>query len=168
MSDSIVTTLREFLVGRYDELRHRLTLHLGSADLANEALQETWLRLESGKEPTEPVKYPLSYLMRMAINTALDRIRAERRYMSGEEVDQVLLGLVDPIPGPAATVEARYEADRLAALIEKMPARRRHILILVRVDEWSRQDVAERLGISLSLVDRELKRAHEYLVEQMR
>jgi DNA-binding transcriptional regulator LsrR (DeoR family) len=35
------------------------------------------------------------------------------------------------------------------------------------VDEMPRQEVADRLGVSLSLVDRELKRAHEYVIEQM-
>lgn len=52
-------------------------------------------------------------------------------------------------------------------MIQKMPLRLRHILILIRVDEMPRQEVADRLGVSLSLVDRELKRAHEYVIEQM-
>jgi len=71
------------------------------------------------------------------------------------------------MPGPAQTAEARSEAERLALVIQKMPLRRRHILILIRVDEMPRQEVADRLGVSLSLVDRELKRAHEYVIEQM-
>ena len=41
MSDTGITGLRDFLVRRYDDLKRRLTLHLGSADLAGEALQET-------------------------------------------------------------------------------------------------------------------------------
>lgn len=167
MNKSDFLSLREFLARRYDDLKRRLTLHLGSADLAGDALQDTWLRLESGKESHEPVQYPLSYLMRMATNSALDRLRAEKRFLSGDEVDQVLNTLADPMPGPAQTVEARSEAERLALVIQKMPLRRRHILILIRVDEMPRQEVADRLGVSLSLVDRELKRAHEYVIEQM-
>lgn len=167
MSDSGISGLRDFLVRRYDDLKRRLTVHLGSADLAGEALQETWLRLESSKEGAEPVQYPLSYLMRMATNAALDRMRAEKRFLSGEEVEQVLSDLSDPAAGPARTFEARSEAERLAAVIQQMPSRRRNILILIRVDEMPRQEVADRLGVSLSLVDRELKRAHEYVVQHM-
>jgi RNA polymerase sigma-70 factor (ECF subfamily) len=167
MNESGILSLRDFLVRRYDELKRRLTLHLGSADLAGEALQETWLRLESSKESNESVQYPLSYLMRMATNSALDRLRAEKRFLSGDEVDQVLNALSDPMPGPAQTFEARSEAERLALVIQKMPVRRRNILILIRVDEMPRQQVADRLGVSLSLVDRELKRAHEYVIEHM-
>lgn len=167
MNESGILSLRDFLVRRYDDLKRRLTLHLGSADLAGEALQETWLRLENSKESNESVQYPLSYLMRMATNSALDRLRAEKRFLSGDEVDQVLSTLSDPMPGPAQTFEARSEAERLAAVIQKMPVRRRNILILIRVDEMPRQEVADRLGVSLSLVDRELKRAHEYVIEHM-
>lgn len=167
MNESGVLSLRDFLVRRYDDLKRRLTLHLGSADLAGEALQETWLRLESGKESNESVQYPLSYLMRMATNSALDRLRSEKRFLSGDEVDQILSTLSDPMPGPAQTFEARSEAERLALVIKKMPVRRRNILILIRVDEMPRQEVADRLGVSLSLVDRELKRAHEYVIEHM-
>jgi len=171
MSDSGISGLRDFLVRRYDDLKRRLTVHLGSADLAGEALQETWLRLESskdsGKEGAEPVQYPLSYLMRMATNAALDRMRAEKRFLSGDEVEQVLADLSDPAAGPARTFEARSEAERLAAVIQQMPSRRRNILILIRVDEMPRQEVADRLGVSLSLVDRELKRAHEHVVQHM-
>jgi RNA polymerase sigma factor (sigma-70 family) len=167
MSESSLRGLRDFMTQRYDDLKRRLTLQLGSADMAGEALQETWVRLETSKESTEAVQYPLSYLMRMATNAALDRIRSDRRFLSGDEVDQVFTALSDPAPGPAQTAEARSEMQRLAAIIEEMPARRRRILILIRVDDMPRQEVADRLGISLSLVDRELKCAHEYVVERM-
>lgn len=168
MSAPTLKDLRDFMTQRYDDLKRRLTLQLGSADIAGEALQETWVRLETSKESAEEVQYPLGYLMRMATNAALDRIRAERRFLSGDEVDQVFAALSDPAPGPVQTVEARSDVQRLSAIIEEMPLRRRRILILIRVDEMPRQEVADRLGISLSLVDRELRHAHEYVIERMR
>lgn len=167
MSQSSLLVLRDFMLKRYDDLKRRLTLQLGNVDLAGDALQDTWLRLESTPDSREPVQYPLSYLMRMATNAALDRLRADGRFLSGEEVEQLFENLADPMPGPAQTAEARSEAERLAAVIAKMPQRRRNILILIRVDDMPRQEVADRLGVSLSLVDRELKRAHEYLMEHM-
>jgi RNA polymerase sigma factor (sigma-70 family) len=159
--------LRDFMLGRYEELKRRLTLQLGSADLAGDALQDTWLRLEGGAESAAPVQYPLSYLMRMATNAALDRLRAEGRFLGGAEVEQIFDSLSDPAPGPAQTAEARSEAQRLAVVLDEMPPRRRRILILIRVDEMPRQEVARRLGVSVSLVDRELRRAHEHVTERM-
>ncbi|RZL66183.1 MAG: RNA polymerase sigma factor [Variovorax sp.] len=178
MSASGFAPLRDFMLKRYDDLKRRLTLQLGNVDLAGDALQDTWVRLQSqdaadaGDSKTgdsrEPVQYPLSYLMRMATNAALDRLRADNRFLTGEEVELVFENLADTAPGPAQTAEARSEAERLAEVMAEMPPRRRRILILIRVDEMPRQEVAERLGVSLSLVDRELKRAHDYLTERMR
>ena len=168
MSDNSFKGMRELMLRSYGDLKRRLTLRLGSADLAGDALQETWLRLESGKESPESVQHPLSYLMRMATNAALDSIRSERRFLSGEEVELVFENLADPAAGPEQTITARSEAERLAAVMESMPKRQRQILILIRVDDMPRQEVADQLGVSLSLVDRELKRAHEYMVERMR
>ena len=103
----------------------------------------------------------------MATNAALDRLRADGRFLAGEEIEQMLETLADPSPGPAQVAEARSEAQRLAAVVAAMPARQRHILILIRVDEMPRQEVADRLGVSLSLVDRELRRAHDHVMERM-
>lgn len=168
MSESGVSLLRDFMMRRYDELKRRLTFQLGNADLACDALHDTWMRLENGKESQGPVQYPLNYLMRMATNVAVDRIRAEGRFLSGDEVEELFAELSDPAPGPAQIVEGRSEAERLAAILRELPPRRRQILILVRVDEMPRQEVADRLGISLSLVDRELRHAHEYVAGRMR
>lgn len=168
MSQTGLGALRDFMLGRYEDLKRRLTVQLGSADLAGDALQDTWLRLESGAESNAPVQYPLSYLMRMATNAALDRLRAQGRFLGGTEVEQIFDSLSDPAPGPAQTAEDRSEAQRMAEVLEELPPRRRHILILIRVDEMPRQEVARRLGVSVSLVDRELRRAHEYVTERMR
>lgn len=160
--------LRDFLVDRYDDLKRRLTLHLGSADLAGDALQDTWMRLHNDKDAAEPVQYPLSYLLRMATNSALDKLRSEKRYLTGAEVDLVLNELSDPAPTPEETLLTRLEVQKLAMVMSDMPLRRRNILMLIRVEQLSRQEVAQRLGVSLSLVDRELKRAHEFVVEHMK
>lgn len=167
MSEPGFKSMRDLMTRSYGELKRRLTLQLGSADLAGDALQDTWVRLETHKESAEPVQHPLSYLLRMATNSALDKIRSERRFLSGEEVEQIFDNLCDPAPGPDRTIEARSETERLAEVMQQMPVRQRQILTLIRVDEMPRQDVARHLGVSLSLVDRELKRAHEYVTERM-
>ena len=50
MSDSSRSSLRELLAQRYDDLKRRLTWRLGSAELASDALHDTWVHLEDRKE----------------------------------------------------------------------------------------------------------------------
>lgn len=167
MSENGFLLLREAMERSYGELKRRLTLQLGSADLADDALHETWLRLSRGKGSGAPVQFPLSYLLRMATNAAVDRLRAESRFLSGAEVDTLFENLAEPTPGPEVAVEERDELRILASLLHAMPPRRRQILLLTRVEGLARQEVATRFGVSLSLVDRELRRAQEYLAERM-
>lgn len=167
MSDSTRATLRDLLALRYEDLKRRLTWRLGSSELASDALHDTWVHLEDRSEESGPVKSPAAYLMRMATNLALDRLQRDRRYMSADEVDTLMLDIADPAPGPAQTVAAREEVEALARLIDSMPPRRRAIFLAVRVEERSNQEVAVRFGVSTRLVGLELKRAHEYCMAHM-
>ncbi len=167
MSDSSRSTLRDLLAQRYEDLKRRLTWRLGSAELASDALHDTWVHLEERNEQGEPVKSPAAYLMRMATNLALDRLQRDRRYMSAEEVETLLAEIADPAPGPAQTVAARDVVEAVARLIESMPPRRRAIFLAVRVDELSNQEAAVRFGVSPRLIGLELKRAHEYCMAHL-
>jgi len=62
--------LRNLLLSSYEDLANWLTRRLGSQELAREALQETYLRLERGNE-IGPVHSPKAYLLRTAINIAI-------------------------------------------------------------------------------------------------
>ncbi|AOY95771.1 RNA polymerase subunit sigma-70 [Cupriavidus sp. USMAA2-4] len=165
MVDGARTLLRDYLVERYGHLKRLLSRRLGSSDLAGDALQDTWLRLENS-ENIEAVRNPGAYLYRMAFHSAIDRQRAEERRLSVGEVE-LMLDLASPEPGPAEVAEANSELDALIRALEQMPQRRRDILLAVRLDGMPQREVAERFGISLRLVELELKRAQEHCAEQL-
>ncbi|AOZ08922.1 RNA polymerase sigma factor [Cupriavidus malaysiensis] len=165
MVDGARTLLRDYLVERYGHLKRLLSRRLGSSDLAGDALQDTWLRLENS-ENIEAVRNPGAYLYRMAFHSAIDRQRAEERRLSVGEVE-LMLDLASPEPGPAEMAEANSELDALIRALEQMPQRRRDILLAVRLDGMPQREVAERFGISLRLVELELKRAQEHCAEQL-
>ena len=163
--ENALPALRNFLVSRYDELKQRLARRLGNAEQAGDALQDTWLRLQS-REEEDAIQSPGSYLVRVAVNIAMDIQRRQSRSLSIDEV-QSLMELSDPAPGPARTAELRSEVTSLLKFIDRMPERRRTILMLVRWEGLQQKDVAARLGLSIRVVEHELKRAHDYLDAQM-
>ena len=165
MADSARASLRELLVQRYGQLKTLLSRKLGSSDLAGDALQDTWVRLES-TENIEPVRNPGAYLYRMAYHAAIDNQRAEVRRLSVGEIE-TMLDLVSPDPGPAQIAEANSDLNELVRVLEKMPQRRRDILLAVRLDGLAQREVAERFGISLRLVELELKRAQAFCAEHI-
>ncbi len=164
MNDSTAATvdLRDYLLGTYDELKRRLVRRLGSDDLAGDALQDTWMRLDARRDRLDPVQNPAAYLLRMAMNTVVDRQRADHRLMNLDEVG-ALMEFADPAPDPSQNAENEFAVQDMLGLLQRMPERRRRILLAIRVEGLQQRDVAERLGVSLRLVQRELKAAQEYL-----
>jgi RNA polymerase sigma-70 factor (ECF subfamily) len=160
VADSSRTILRSLLVADYSDLSRRLTRRLGSSDLAYEALQETYLRLDRTAK-LGPVRSPKSYLWRIAVNIAADRRRSEARRLTAGEVDS-LLEIADESPDPGQAAEARSEIEALKRAIAELPPRRRAIFLAVRVDEVSTRELAERFGVTKRTIEIELKQAVEH------
>ena len=95
MTDASLAALRHLLLHRYEDFRSRLTRYLGSSELAGEALQDTWLRLERG-EGIALVQNHDTYLFRIAVNLARDRQRKEHRLTANEV--EALLTVEDDAP----------------------------------------------------------------------
>ncbi|UZE50922.1 RNA polymerase sigma factor [Rhodopseudomonas sp. P2A-2r] len=156
MSDAVqAATLREALVSQYDEMKKVLTRRLGSEDLAGEALQETYLRLERPAQ-IGIIAAPKQYLLAIATNIARMRLRRERRSTSILDLDATL-GIVDELPGPLQTLEARQQIEALQQAYDGLTPRRRQIVFSARVVGMRLADIAEQLGVSQRLVEKELK-----------
>ncbi|NIF86070.1 RNA polymerase sigma factor [Comamonas sp. Tr-654] len=166
MSDEVVPGLLDYLNKSYSNLKRRLTQVLGNADLASDALHDTWVRVKD-RGDQRPIEQPAAYLMRIAINIAADIQRRQRRCLSGEEVDALLDEMIDPAPCPARVAEARSDIAALSQIMSRMPERRRVIMALVHWENVTQKEVAGRLGISLRTVEYELRRAHDELNAQM-
>jgi RNA polymerase sigma-70 factor, ECF subfamily len=155
-------TLRLLLSERYNELKLRLTRRLGSTDWAEEALHDTYLRLD-GTEAVSEVANPIAYLFRAAFNTALNRHRAEKRRLSSVDIE-TLLHIADDAPGAERIVEGRSDFALLKESMAALPPRQRSILLAARLEGLARQEIAARFGISVSMVEKELKSAQERCV----
>ena len=157
VSDGNRVSLLESLVAGYGDMRRRLTLRLGSAELACEVLQETYLRLD-GAGDIGGVRRPLDYIFRVALNIAGDRRRAERRRLNYSEVE-ALYHFADGVLDGEKQVEQRLELSALQRAVTALPPRQRAILLAVRLDGTPHAELAKRFGISERMVDKDLRQA---------
>ncbi len=163
MTDQGVFALRNLFLDRYEDIRARLTRRLGSADLADDAMQDTWLRL-ARTQLIGVVQSPQSYLFRIALNVAEDRrLMEQRRPVSAVEIES-LLQLPDDAPTPEQAVIARSDLEAFKAIVDELPRRQRAIFLAARVGNVPRQEIADRMGISLRLVAKELQLAIEHCI----
>lgn len=167
MSEQARPVLIEFLTQSYGDLRRRLTRALGCEHLAGDALHDTWLQLRRMEGTKAEILNPRAFLMRMAVNSAITSMRSQNRAVPRAEVD-ALLEVADPAPGPEQVVAGQVDLEALKHFIGTMPQRRQDILLMVRLEGMAQRDVAERLGVSLSTVEQELKKANLYCASRMR
>jgi RNA polymerase sigma-70 factor (ECF subfamily) len=150
-------SLREALIGGYAELKQRLARRLGSSDTAEDALQETYLKL--GRVADDAViDHPHAYILRVATNLATDRARTNSRLLSAEE-SEALLALGDDGPGPEAIAASQSELAILTSALRELPARRREMLLASRLRQEPHRDIALRYGVTTRTVETEIKRA---------
>lgn len=165
MESSSYPLVHLFLAQRH-ELRRRLKYRLGSDELVNDALQETFLRIERMGEAGRVLSNPAGYLFRMALNAAADQRQSNARYLTGSEVEELLNVGADTMD-PARIVHAQCEVATLARALEELTVRQRDILLAARVEEIPLSEIAHRFCISVRMVGKELKKALEHCGERL-
>jgi RNA polymerase sigma-70 factor (TIGR02960 family) len=176
-----------------DPFRRELQVHcyrmLGSAQDAEDALQETLLAAWQGLRGFEERASLRTWLYRIATSRCLNALRsASRRPRSGPPVSGLNLPepsglgevvwlqpypdlLLEGVPADAPGPEARYQASEAISLafitaVQLLPARQRAVLILRDVLGYSTREVADMLDSSEQAIASALKRARATLRQE--
>jgi RNA polymerase sigma-70 factor (ECF subfamily) len=177
------------LVQRHQrELQVHCYRMLGSFQDSEDMVQETFLRAWRRREAFQGRSTFRAWLYRIATNCCLDALaRRPRRVLPYDVVpaavdpegpmpqaagfawlepypDHLLEGIVSASDDPAAEVAAR-ETIELAflAAIQHLPPKQRAVLILRDVLDWSANETAELLDVSVAAVKSALQRARATL-----
>lgn len=150
-------------------LRGLLRKHTGSLELAEDALQETWLRLAGLKAPSEVIHDRQAFILRMAGNIAIDLARREKRHSSRCISDDALLAaLADSYPSPEAFAIDRDQLRQLTRALMQLPTKPRTALLMNRCDGMSHREIASRLRVSESMVARYMAQALRHCRDHLR
>jgi len=149
----------------FDELvaatSRRLTRHVGGIlscpDDVQEVVQEAYLKvfLQLRREDLSEHN-PVALLYTTARNLAISRIRHQKvlaRTETAVLVSEELRSL-GPSPEKAAGTELRTRS--LMAVVNSLPPRCRSVLTLRLIEDLSHRDISERLGITVSTVEKHL------------
>jgi len=131
-----------------------------SEDAAQETFIQAWLRLPSYR-PRASLR---NWLYRIAVNTAIDMLRKEKRILPGAVDD---LALTDPGPGPEARVASSERAEAVQVAVLALPDASRAVLVLREYEGLSYQEIAEALDIPVGTVMSRLNYARKLLKENL-
>ena len=123
-------------------------------DVAQDALLRAWTRAGSYDPKQAAVS---TWLHRIAVNAAIDRLRAVRPGGAMPE------DLADPAPAADAALILREREGLLAQAIATLPDRQRTAIALTYGEGWSGQDAARALSVSTRALEGLLHRGRKVL-----
>lgn len=126
-------------------------------DEAADLVQESFLRLVSRGQDSDPIQSPAGYLKRIAANLLRNprEIALRRRRALAEVFDEEGHGGQDP----AACLEARDLLRRVEQSVAKLKPKTRAIFLAHRVEGLSYAQIAERTGLSVKGVEKQMSKA---------
>jgi len=138
-----------------------LTSRVGNRDDAEDVLQDMWLRID--QLAAAPVAQPAAFLYRVAANLATDRRISAGRRGARETAWLDVQPLAEELPDAERVLIARQRLAVVEKAMRAMPDRMREALRMFRVENQSQRAIAEKLGISVSGVEKLLQRAYRQL-----
>jgi RNA polymerase sigma factor (sigma-70 family) len=131
---------------------------LGRKDLAEDVAQEAYLKLYRLSRPNE-VNCPRALLFDVATKLALDRLRQIRTEAAGAGAQAEMNEVPDESPRPDRRVLLDEAMQRLTKVIDELQPSLRQVFIMRFVTQMPRQEIAEKLHISIGAVEQRLTRA---------
>ena len=171
----------EMLFERYGEMiRRHLARMAGDSAVAQDLLQETFLRVWTRAAQWDGRGSFKAWLYRIATNLALNHLRSMRRRKEqpleiAGEWDSDADEYVSPAwaidagaPEPEDVLEMAERHERYRRLVDRLPDDKREVLRLVHEMEMSHQDAADELGIPEGTVKSRLYYAKQRLAQEWR
>ena len=138
---------------------------LGDACMAEDVVQETFLRLYKNPGKIANIRYPYAYLKQITYNLCIDKISAPVNTNECRADEELLCFIEDERPDASPESHAILTAasDELNAALQTLPPDERTIFILRFVDELKINEIVLATGLSKSTVKRKIQTAREHM-----
>ena len=156
------------LVEQYAPTLYRVAYSvLRNAADAEDAVQETFLRVLRHRGTLGEVRDHRVWLIRIVWNIVLDRKRRAKTRPETEDVSD----MARVLPAAGLTAEERAAAAehhaQMLRLVDRLPAKEREVLVLSAFDELSSVEIAQVLGVTESSIRSRLFRARNIMAEML-
>ncbi len=122
---------------------------------AEDLVQEAFLRLELYCRKGHKVAEPAAFVMRTAMNLAVSDSRRQVRSPVKTE-DLQALRLADMAPGPDEVFARQERLEHIGRVLDAISRRTREAFFLHRLGGYSYAEIAQRLGISVSAIEKHI------------
>ncbi|WP_024512590.1 sigma-70 family RNA polymerase sigma factor [Bradyrhizobium sp. ARR65] len=127
-------------------------------DLAEEVIQDTYVRIWNGAGQFDPARAsPITWMASIARNRAIDIVR--RKGESAIEEEQGALEATAETPDPLARRDMTEELKRLLECIGRLEPDRQRLVLLAYYNGWSREQLAAKFEAPVNTIKTWLRRS---------
>jgi len=134
-------------------------------DEVHDLRQEVYVRVYAAAAKARPTTSPKTFLFQTARHLLIDRLRRSRIVSIEGVADLDVLNVMVDDVSPERRVHARQELNLLARAFARLSPRCREVIWLRRVDQLSQKEVASRLGITESSVEKHVIKGTRLLAD---
>ena len=135
---------------------------LGNRSVAEDLVQDTWIRLEKA-EPDTAIANAAGFVSQVTMNGIRDHFRKERRRAEIDaEVQELLWEYSDELSAERALM-GRDALRAVQVALDELPEKTRRIFLMNRIEGVPHRKIAELLDMSDEAVYYHIRRALEHL-----
>jgi RNA polymerase sigma factor (sigma-70 family) len=124
----------------------------------DDVLQDSLIRILASSSTAE-ILHPKSYLMMVVRAVIVDRIRQDARTLRSSHCELTEVHHPADLVSPCDVLIARQDLTQFTAALNALPHRAREMLLAVRVEGAPFKAVAERFGVCVSTVEKQVAKA---------
>lgn len=158
MKDSLDAWFAREILVYEDSLVRYLTRSWHHRDDIHDLRQEAYVRVYEAAAQERP-RAPKSFLFTTARNLMTDRLRKSRVVSIEAKADLESLNIHMDEVTPEHHAMARDELRTLSRVFEQLTPRCREVVWMRRVEDLSQREVATRLGIAETVVEKQIAKA---------
>lgn len=159
MNDESRTAFATLYQATLAPLRRYLGRMLRDPDEAQDLAHEAYARVYRSWEANS-VSRPAGLLFTTARRLALNHIkRRASAPVTASGADNLIPFIPSPTPGVEQAVMAHQEWEQLQQAIGRLPVGCRQVLLLCKLEDLTHAEIAHRLGIAISTVEKQHARA---------
>ena len=128
--------------------------------------QEVYVRVyEAAREKIPNPAKP--FVLTTARNLMINRVRREQVVSIETMADLDALGMASDAPSPEAVAIGRDALRRVQSALDRMPERAREVIVLKQIEDLSRAEIAQRMGIGEETVKWHLAKGMRALADML-
>ena len=132
---------------------------------AEDLIQDAFLKMQEYCERGGQVRQPEGFLVRTVLRLAANARRDAHRNLYYEEPVENLTLIVDTTPTPDEVLAGDQCLERMRDALDAVSRRTRDVFFMQRLDGLSYAQIAQRLGVSISAVEKHIASALAILAD---